>query len=149
MIKPMVCTLLSLLSLSSFGNASVDSIVLANTDNPAFNSTLANNPFTGEVWLDPIYSDNATTMADVFFTPSARTFWHRHVGGQLLSVVAGTGWVADQGGKPRAIHKGDVVWCPPGVVHWHGADEGSFMLHFAASYGPTEWLGEVSDEERV
>ena len=30
----------------------------------------------------------------VIFTPGARTYWHRHPGGQLLVVTAGRGLVA-------------------------------------------------------
>ena len=31
------------------------------------------------------------------------------------------------------IKKGDVIWCPPNVKHWHGASEYSKMSHIAIS----------------
>jgi quercetin dioxygenase-like cupin family protein len=36
-----------------------------------------------------------------------------------------------------------MVWCPAGVTHWHGADQGSFMVHEAVSFGGIEWYEEV------
>lgn len=52
------------------------------------------------------------------------------------------------GGKPvQIIKKGDVVWCPPNVKHWHGAGEYTAMSHIAimpkASENKTEWLEKV------
>jgi quercetin dioxygenase-like cupin family protein len=55
--------------------------------------------------------------------------------------------VCDKGAKPVKILAGDVVWCPPGTTHWHGADEGSYMVHQAVSLGSVEWLDAVGDEE--
>ncbi|PWI33420.1 carboxymuconolactone decarboxylase [Vibrio albus] len=54
-----------------------------------------------------------------------------------------------QWGKPiQVIHKGDVVWCPPGIKHWHGAGESSAMAHIAISPVATDgkkvtWLEKV------
>lgn len=31
------------------------------------------------------------------------------------------------------MHPGDVVYCPPGVIHWHGAAPGSHFAHIAIS----------------
>lgn len=45
------------------------------------------------------------------------------------------------------ISVGDVVWCPPGTTHWHGADDGSYMVHQAVSIGGVEWGNAVSDDE--
>ncbi|KAI8711058.1 RmlC-like cupin [Fusarium sp. LHS14.1] len=140
-------TVLALLALLPTSLASVSSTIIRNSRDPELNSTLGADTFTNEAWIDVGYVDNATWIGHVMFTPSARTFWHRHEGGQLLKVVSGSGWVGDRGGKPRRLHTGDIAWCPPGIVHWHGADEGSYMMHFAAAYGATEWLEEVSAEE--
>lgn len=83
----------------------------------------------------------------VFFTPSARTYWHTHEAGQILEVKVGSGWICDRGGKPRKIQVGDVVVCEAGTEHWHGAAEGSCMAHLAISLGVTSWKDEVSEEE--
>lgn len=103
--------------------------------------------FSGNVWLDPILSATETYMALVNFMPCARTNWHRHENGQLLKVTGGSGWYCDQGGKPRQITVGDVIWCPPGTVHWHGADDGSYMIHEAYSFGKVDWYDPVTDDE--
>lgn len=103
--------------------------------------------FTGTVYLDRLHTDANISINNVNFTPCSRTFWHRHKGGQLLRVVAGSGWVCDLGAMPQRINVGDVVWCPPGTVHWHGADDGSYMVHLAVSHGTTEWLEPVTEAE--
>lgn len=83
----------------------------------------------------------------VTFLPGARTYWHHHENGQILEVKAGSGWVCDKGGKPQRISVGDIVQCPAKTVHWHGADDGSMMMHLAISLGKTTWMEEVSQEE--
>lgn len=103
--------------------------------------------FTGSVYLDRIHTDEGVGIYNVNFTPCSRTFWHRHEKGQLLRVVAGSGFVCDQGGERQRISVGDMVWCPPGTIHWHGADDGSYMVHMAVSYGKTEWFDEVTESE--
>ena len=39
------------------------------------------------------------------------------------------------------------MWTEPGEEHWHGADQGSYMIHTAVSLGVPEWLDPVTDEE--
>ncbi|KAK4865266.1 hypothetical protein LT330_001889 [Penicillium expansum] len=111
------------------------------------NVSLGDEHFTGHGWIDTIHEDNETTIADVLFLPGARTNWHTHHGGQLLRVVAGSGWICDEGGKPQRLMVGDLAWCPPGVTHWHGASDGSYLIHQAIAHGATSWLDAVSDEE--
>ena len=105
--------------------------------------------FTGAVHLDVLHSDptEGIMIGHVLFTPSARTFWHTHERGQLLRVLAGSGWVCEKDTEPQKLATGDTVWCPPGTEHWHGADEGSYMVHLAVSHGKTQWGREVSGEE--
>ena len=57
----------------------------------------------------------------VTFEPGARTAWHTHPLGQRLIVTAGSGWAQCAGESTREIRAGDVVGCPPGEKHWHGA----------------------------
>jgi quercetin dioxygenase-like cupin family protein len=49
------------------------------------------------------------------------------------------------------IRAGDVVWCPPGVKHWHGATPTTAMMHIAltGTVGGknVDWLEKVSDEQ--
>lgn len=96
--------------------------------------------FTGTVWVDPVMpSTDGVTVNNVFFTPASRTHWHRHERGQLLNVTAGQGWICKDGEAPQPIRAGDVVWIGPGERHWHGAAEGSYMIHMAVSLGKAQW----------
>jgi quercetin dioxygenase-like cupin family protein len=83
----------------------------------------------------------------VYFTPGARSHWHRHERGQVLHVATGEGWVGVRGEQAERIGPGAVVWTPPGEEHWHGASAEAFMTHVSISLGTTEWLDEVSDED--
>jgi mannose-6-phosphate isomerase-like protein (cupin superfamily) len=46
---------------------------------------------------------------------------HTHPLGQTLIVTAGCGLVQSWGGLVENLQPGDVIWCPPGEKHWHGA----------------------------
>ena len=65
--------------------------------------------FTGTVHLDPVLTAPEVMINTVVFTPGARTYWHRHPGGQLLVVTAGRGVVATRAGDAKVITGGDVV----------------------------------------
>jgi quercetin dioxygenase-like cupin family protein len=49
------------------------------------------------------------------------------------------------------IRKGDVVWIPPGVKHWHGATSTTGMTHIAIQESlngvAVNWLEQVTDEQ--
>jgi quercetin dioxygenase-like cupin family protein len=108
-----------------------------------FGSERRGATFTGEVWADPVVAPEGATVATVFFTPGARTYWHHHERGQILQVLAGRGWVCSEGDEPVLLGAGDTVWVPPGERHWHGASAESFLTHTAISLGTTSWLAEV------
>ena len=110
--------------------------------------------FTGRVRVDPLFQAPAPARgfgANVTFEPSARTAWHPHPLGQTLIVTAGSGFVQSWGGRIEAIRPGDVVWCPPGEKHWHGASPTTAMTHIAIveqlDGKAVEWMEEVTDEE--
>ena len=105
--------------------------------------------FTGEVWVDLMLDDDVEGVMsyNVFFTPGARTNWHRHTGGQVLYVTSGSGRVVSRRGESFLVRPGDVVWTEPDEDHWHGADPGSFMAHTAVSLGEAVWLEPVDDAE--
>jgi quercetin dioxygenase-like cupin family protein len=80
--------------------------------------------FTGVVRIDPLFeapSPSRGRGANVTFEPGARSAWHTHPLGQTLIVMAGVGITQCWGEEPVKIRPGDVVWCPPGKKHWHGA----------------------------
>jgi quercetin dioxygenase-like cupin family protein len=86
-------------------------------------------------------------MSTVYFSPMARTHWHRHERGQILTIVSGEGIVATRGGTVARVRAGDIVWTEPGTEHWHGALDDAFLVHTSASLGTTAWCDEVTDED--
>lgn len=110
--------------------------------------------FTGNVRIDPLFSEKETASfsgAYVTFEAGARSAWHIHPTGQHLVVTTGMGWTQEWGGSIEEIHAGDVLWCPPGVKHWHGASPTTAMTHMAITGTldgkNVEWLEKVSDEQ--
>ena len=90
--------------------------------------------FTGTVRIDPLNAPPAparVSCASVTFEPGARSAWHAHPLGQILIVTAGCGWTQCEGEPIVEIRAGDVVWCPPGHKHWHGATPTTAMTHIA------------------
>jgi quercetin dioxygenase-like cupin family protein len=110
--------------------------------------------FTGEVRIDPLNTAPApgrVACASVTFEPGARTAWHTHPLGQTLVVTSGVGWTQCEGEPIVEIRAGDVVWCPPGEKHWHGATGTTAMTHVAIveklDGTGVEWLEKVGDDE--
>jgi quercetin dioxygenase-like cupin family protein len=110
--------------------------------------------FTGTVRIDPLFQAADTARAigvSVMFEPGARTAWHTHPLGQTLIVTAGCGLVQRWGGPIEEIRPGDVIWCPPGEKHWHGATATTAMTHIAIQEAldgkVVEWMEKVSDEQ--
>jgi quercetin dioxygenase-like cupin family protein len=110
--------------------------------------------YTGRAVADVLFAataDNAMMAVNVTFEPGARTAWHNHHAGQYLIVTSGTGWVQERGGSKRVVRPGDVVWTPPGVVHWHGATTTNAMSHLAVwqfvDGSGGELFEHVSDED--
>lgn len=78
-------------------------------------------------------SEGDVAPATVTFAPGAITNWHIHPSGQYLIVIEGEGLTQEWGKPIQNISKGDAIWCPPGVKHWHGASHHSGMTHIAIS----------------
>jgi quercetin dioxygenase-like cupin family protein len=110
--------------------------------------------FTGAVRVDPLFQASEPARvsgASVTFEPGARTAWHTHPLGQTLIVTAGTGRVQREGGPVEEIRPGDVVWCPPGERHWHGATPTNALTHLAIQESlngkVVDWMEKVSEEQ--
>ena len=110
--------------------------------------------FTGNVRVDPLFPANDSAPfsgAYVTFEPGARSAWHIHPAGQHLLVTAGVGRTGEWEGKVDEIKAGDVIWCPPGVKHWHGASPATAMTHIALTGRldgkSVEWMEKVTDEQ--
>lgn len=110
--------------------------------------------FTGTVFQDPIIETPAPAQlyaTRVTFEPGARTAWHTHPVGQTLYVIAGCGRAQAEGGPVLEIRAGDVVFFPPGEMHWHGAAPTTMMTHIAMQEAKdgkyVDWLEHVSDAD--
>ena len=110
--------------------------------------------FTGRVRVDPVWPANEDINASggmVTFEPGARSAWHTHPKGQRLVVMSGVGLTQEWGKAVQEIRPGDVVWCPPGVKHWHGAAPTTAMSHLAVTGTVdgknVEWMEKVSDAQ--
>jgi quercetin dioxygenase-like cupin family protein len=110
--------------------------------------------FTSDVRIDPLAENpepSRILAASVTFEPGARTAWHTHPLGQTLIVTSGCGWTQCWGEPKVEIRPGDVIWCPPGTKHWHGATPKTAMTHIAIveklDGKGVEWMEHVSDEQ--
>ena len=110
--------------------------------------------FTGNAWNTPLIADDTihnTVVGNVYFEPGARSNWHTHPAGQILIITDGVGYHQIKGEARQTIRKGDVIKCPPNVIHWHGAspDTGLQQMYILpkTEKGIVTWLEKVTDEE--
>jgi quercetin dioxygenase-like cupin family protein len=110
--------------------------------------------FTGNVRIDGLFQRQGPARvggAIVTFEPGARTAWHKHPLGQTLIVTSGVGWTQCESSPIEEIRAGDIVWCPPGHRHWHGATTSTAMTHIAIQEAldgkAVEWMEHVTDDE--
>jgi len=112
--------------------------------------------FSGAVWLaqllDPAQvADMDVSIYNVTFSPGCRNSWHRHSHGQILLATRGVGYHQIRGQAIQIMNPGDVIVCPPGVEHWHGASPDTEFTHIGispyASVNVPTWLEPVSDIE--
>ena len=102
---------------------------------------------TGDVQLDAILSAEGIFVNGAYYAAFARTSWHSHENGQLITVTSGTGVVATRDGDKAVVRAGDVVYSPPNEEHWHGAAPDCFVTYTSISLGSTETLEPVDDEQ--
>ncbi|MDB5694086.1 MAG: cupin [Alphaproteobacteria bacterium] len=110
--------------------------------------------FTGNVRIDSAFQRTEPARvagAIVTFEPGARSAWHSHPVGQTLIVTSGRGWTQCDGEPIVEIGAGDVIWCPPGHRHWHGATPTTPMTHIAIQEAldgkVVDWMEHVTDDE--
>ena len=110
--------------------------------------------FTGKAWNTGLVANDTmynTVVGNVYFERGARSNWHRHPSGQILIITDGVGYHQIKGQTRQTIQKGDVVKCPPNVMHWHGAspNNGLQQLYIVPNTdkGIVQWLHPVSAEE--
>lgn len=110
--------------------------------------------FTGDARIDPLFPANDTAHysgAYVTFEPGARSAWHLHPAGQHIIVTSGVGRTGVWEGDVEEIKAGDVIWCPPGVKHWHGASPTVAMTHIVITGSldgkNVDWKEKVTDDQ--
>ncbi len=112
--------------------------------------------FTGNVTVrhlfQPKQPDAPFGGAHVTFEPGARSHWHTHPTGQHLVVTEGVGRTGTADGNIEEFKAGDVLWCPEGVKHWHGAAPDQSMTHLALTGtlpdgNNVNWMEPVSDDQ--
>ena len=110
--------------------------------------------FTGDVKVTTLFPTNETVHysgAYVTFQPSARTAWHLHPAGQHLIVTDGIALTGTRDGKIIRFNKGETVWCPPNIDHWHGATPNAPMTHLVITGSKNGesfvWKEKVSDAQ--
>lgn len=110
--------------------------------------------FTGDVDVQMLFPETSVSHysgAYVTFQPGARSAWHKHPAGQHMIVTEGTAITVTKDGKVFKFHKGDTIWCPPGVEHWHGTLPDAAMTHLVITASKdgknVVWGKKVTDEE--
>lgn len=148
---------LAALHATSAGAAEPAPVAARQQITPAGSQASAAGPaeyFTGRVRVDPVWPANDGINASggmVTFEPGARSAWHTPPKGQRLVVMSGVGRTQEWGKPVQEIRPGDVVWCPPGVKHWHGAAPHTAMTHLAVTGTENgknvEWMEKVNDDQ--
>ncbi len=110
--------------------------------------------FTGNAWAAGLVANDSiynTVVGNVYFEPGARSNWHTHPAGQILIITDGVGYHQIKGQPRETIRKGDIIKCPPNVMHWHGASPEIGMLQMyilpKTEKGLVTWLHKVTDDE--
>ena len=110
--------------------------------------------FTGDVQVRALFAPEGqarTSGGQVTFQPGARSAWHTHPFGQTLIITDGTGWIQEWDGPVREMRKGDVIWIPAGVKHWHGATPTTAVTHIAIQEtkdgSAVTWMEQVTEDQ--
>jgi quercetin dioxygenase-like cupin family protein len=84
--------------------------------------------------LEGPFNADRLDVGMVTMSPGGVTPPHVHIGGQVLVVTAGRGFVEADGAR-HTVAPGDVVICPPGELHVHGALADQPFAHFTVTTG--------------
>jgi quercetin dioxygenase-like cupin family protein len=85
-------------------------------------------------WLEGPHNADRLDVGIVTASPGGVTPPHVHVGGQVMVVTDGHGFV-DSGGERVEVIQGDVIICPPGELHTHGALDDHSFSHITVTTG--------------
>jgi quercetin dioxygenase-like cupin family protein len=96
-------------------------------------------------WLEGPFNGDRLDVAVVSVSPGAVTPPHTHLGGQVIVVTAGRGFVETNGARVE-VGDGDVVICPPGELHTHGAFPDGPLSHLTVTTGGYSFPDQGNDE---
>ena len=104
--------------------------------------------FVGVVETQTVIGDEARDLraTEVTFRDGARNKLHTHTTDQILIVTAGDGLIVTED-EQRELSTGDVVFIPAGERHWHGAQAGKDMTHWAILGAGKTFI--VADDEKA
>ena len=106
---------------------------------------------TGEYRNQPIESVviNGEPWGGANWAPGHRSYWHCHVGGQLMVLFEGEGRVQKRGERVQTLHRGDSHMVGPGEEHWHGGapDVNGHFLQVSIQPAGVFWMEEVNDTD--
>lgn len=83
-------------------------------------------------WLEGPFNSERLDVGVVTMSPGGVTPPHVHIGGQVLVVTAGRGFI-EMGGERHTLKVGDVVVCEPGELHIHGAFDDEPLAHLTVT----------------
>ena len=96
-------------------------------------------------WLEGPFNGDRLDVALVNVAPGAATPPHVHLGGQVIVVINGRGFVEVNGSRIE-IGNNDVVICPPGELHTHGALADGPLVHLTVTTGGYSFPDRASEE---
>src|SRR3954467_2928177 len=71
-------------------------------------------------WVEGPHNADRLDAAVVTVSAGGTTGRHLHIGGQIIYAISGRGWV-EANGERVELGPGDLLSCPPGELHDHGA----------------------------
>jgi quercetin dioxygenase-like cupin family protein len=89
-------------------------------------------------WFEGPHNADRLDAAVVTVSAGGTTGPHLHIGGQVIVAVGGRGFVEADGERVE-LGPGDVVTCPPGELHDHGAAGDSHFSHLTITTGGYEF----------
>jgi quercetin dioxygenase-like cupin family protein len=85
-------------------------------------------------WVEGPFNADRLDVAIVTVSAGGSTPPHVHMGGQVIVVTGGRGFV-ETGGERIVVGEGDIVICPPGELHTHGAQADGPFSHLTVTTG--------------
>src|SRR5579859_6651005 len=79
-------------------------------------------------WLEGPVNGDRLDVGLVTVSAGGATPPHSHIGGQVMVVTTGRGFV-ETGGERLEVAAGDIVIYPPGELHTHGAESDGPFSH--------------------